>query len=380
MSSSNFIPGLVPIAHSPMQEDMSPVQGLPCNANVVVYFPFDIYQQLAVALGGPANLMNALFPSSVDVQVNNGTTDIHYRWRISRILPAQNHFPDAVFNDYLSPQDARVTSQFYENTYPPYQAPSPMRWEHVATTLETGSPGFETALGDLNGQAALQVQHPMLSLELPSTIQPLLPSASSSTVTLPFNAQPPFLDGSTILPNIPSQDHEVSHNSEHEIQLAHGHQIQQPGCPRAYVADGLLVDEEDLRDGDNDGCIHVHACNRGDSLCGLWVKADRRSIMRHGQRWHGDARSGGDRSITCPWLGCSRQMRASAIPRHTLSAHFGVTWVCRGTGCSKVFNRHDSFKAHAGKRGCLGAGLGAIVRYDVDTCVINIKNVSRHSD
>ncbi|KAG1859254.1 hypothetical protein F4604DRAFT_1162013 [Suillus subluteus] len=317
--------------------------------------------------------MNALLPSSVDVQVNNGTTGTHYRGRISHILPAQNNFPDAVFTDHLSPQDARVSSQFYENTYPPYQAPSPMRWEHVTTTLDTGSPGFESALGDVNGQAVLRIHHPVLSPVLPSTIRPILPSTSSSTATLPFNAQPPFLDSSATLLNMPSKDREVSHNSEHEIQSAHGHQIQQPGWSRACVADGVFVDEEDLIDGNtNNGCIHVHACNRGDSLCGLWVKADRRSIMRHGQRWHGDARSGGDRSITYPWLGCNRQMRASAIPRHTLSAHFGVTWLCRGTGCSKVFNRHDSFKAHAGKRRCLGAGLGAIVQYDADTRVINI--------
>ncbi|KAG2098881.1 hypothetical protein BD769DRAFT_236244 [Suillus cothurnatus] len=298
---------------------------------------------------------------------------MHYRGRISHILPAQDHFPDAVFNDHLSPQDARATSQFYENTYPPYQTSSHLSWEYLTTTLDTGSPGFESALGDLNGQVQIR---PVLSPELPSTIRPILPSTSSSA-TFPFNAQPPFLDGSaTFLDSMSTQPREVSHNSGREIQLAHGHQIRQPGCPRAYVADGLLVDEEDLVDENtNNGCIHVHACNRKDSHCGLWVKADRRSIMRHGQRWHGDARSGGDRSITCPWLGCNRQMQANAIPRHTLSAHFGATWTCRGTGCSKIFNRHDSFKAHAGKRGC----LGAIVTYDADTRVINTQNVLRRS-
>ncbi|KAG2356347.1 hypothetical protein BDR07DRAFT_455325 [Suillus spraguei] len=165
-----------------------------------------------------------------------------------------------------------------------------------------------------------------------------------------------------------------------EIQSVRGHQIRQPGCPRAYVIDGLLVDEDVIDGITNDGFIHVHPCNREDSLCGLWVKADRRSIMRHGQRWHRDARSGGDRSITCPWSGCHRKMRANDIPRHILSAHFGVTWVCRDTECSKVFNRQDSFVAHANKGGCLGAGLGAIVRYDNnDTRLINIHNVLRPS-
>jgi hypothetical protein len=69
-------------------------------------------------------------------------------------------------------------------------------------------------------------------------------------------------------------------------------------------------------------------------------------------------------------------MRASGIPRHTLSAHFGVTWICRGPRCSKVFGRHDTFKAHAGKRGC----LGATVSYDANTRVVNVKNALTRYD
>ncbi|KAG2356344.1 hypothetical protein BDR07DRAFT_1613154 [Suillus spraguei] len=374
MPNRNVTSGLIPTANPAMHEDISS-QELPCITRVAVYLPSNIYQQLAVEGGGPANLMNALLLSSVDVQVNNGTTGMHYHARISQILPAQNPFSYAILNDRSSLQDAGVISQLYEDTYPYYQVPNPMHWEHVATTPDTGSSGFGSALGDLNSQAALQVHHPVSSLELSSTMQPILPSTSSSTATLPFNAQP-FLDG----PNVPFEDGEVSHNSEHEVQSPHGHQIQQPGRPRAYVVDGLLVDEEDLVHGNsNNGFIHVHACNREDSLCGLWVKADRRSIIRHGQRRHGDARGGGDRLTTCTWLGCDRQMRASDVPRHALSAHFGVTWICRDAGCSKVFSRHDSFKAHAKKRGCLGAGLGAIMRYDDDTRLIDIHDVSRSS-
>lgn len=558
-----------------MQEDAS-LQELPGIASVVVYLPPDIYQLLAVVLGGPANLMNALSPSSVDVQVKNGNTNMHYRGRISHVLPVQNPVPDAVFNDHSSAQDAVVTSQFYENRYPyceapssthvtaipnrgspgfefafgdlngqaalqghhpvssqelpfnmrpflslvssstlpfniepslddnvtlpnipfqdpevshnanheiqsayqhqtqqpgcrraylsslvdedlidgstsdccmhvhtcnhdkscyghwveadrhsrivdqidgsfshilraqnsfpdavfndhssvqnagvtsqpyestclHYQAPSSMCWEHVPRTPDTGSSGFESALGDLDGQAPLQVHHHVLSPELPSTMRPFLPSASSSADTLPFNAQPFPNDNATLPNNIFFQDPEVSHNPEHEIQSDHGYQIQQPGGPRAYVVDGLLVDEDVIDGNTNDGFIHVHACDREDSHCGLWVKADRHSVMRHGQRWHRDVRGGGDRSITCPWSGCNGKMRASAIPRHILSAHFGVKWVCRDTGCSRVFNREDSFVAHAKKGGCLGAGLGAIVRYDNHTRRININDVLRPS-
>jgi hypothetical protein len=232
----------------------------------------------------------------------------------------------------------------------PYQAPTGIRssWEHTTATLGTGS--FESAPHDLN-HAALGVHHPSLPPELPSTIQPVfIPSVSSSTTATPFSAQPSFLDGSATLPEIPPA-------------VRQGF-----GCPRACVVDGLLVDEEDLRNQDTDnGCISVHVCNREDSPCGLWVKADRRSIIVHGQRWHGDARGGGDRKITCPWSGCDSQMLASAIPRHTLSAHFGAVWICRGAGCSKVFTRYYSFKAHSRKFGCLEAS----VRYDTSTRVIN---------
>ncbi|KIK36961.1 hypothetical protein CY34DRAFT_484672 [Suillus luteus UH-Slu-Lm8-n1] len=249
-----------------------------------------------------------------------------------------------------------------------------MHWEH-ATNLDTGS-SFELALGGLNGQAASEVHHPTLPLELPSIIQPIFPSISSSTAAaFPFSAPSSFVDGSATLFKIPSADRQVSHQSEYKIQSAHGHQVRQPSCPRTYTVDGLPIDEEDLIDGNTDnGLINVHACDREDHPCGLWVKADRRSIMRHGQRWHEDDRFGVDRIITCPWLGCNRQMRASGVPRHTLSAHFGVTWICNGPGCSKVFGRHDTFKAHAAKRGC----LGATVKYDANTRVVDAKNVLSH--
>lgn len=248
-----------------------------------------------------------------------------------------------------------------------------MHLEH-ATNFDTAS-YFELALGDLDGQAASQVHYPTLPLELSSTIQPILPSiSSSSTAAFPYSAQSYFLDGNATLPKIPSANRQVSYHTEYGIQSAHGHQIEQY-CPQTYTVDGLLIDEEDLIDGNtDDGLINVHACDREDPPCGLWVKADRRSIMRHGQRWHEDDRFGVDRIITCPWSGCNRQMRASGVPRHTLSAHFGVTWICKGPGCSKVFSRHDTLMAHAAKRGC----LGVTVKYDANTRVVDANNVLSH--
>lgn len=261
------------------------------------------------------------------------------------------------------------------NMYPPHQSASGMGWDHTTTPEPgIGFSGFEfTFDGDLNGHAALQLHHPSLPEELFQTTQPILPPVSlNNTIAPPPGVQPPFLRN-TVFSEI-SADHRISHHTDHRSQLAHG-QIQQPGCPRAYMVDGLLVDEEYLI-GENadDNCINVHTCGREDSPCGLWVKTDRSSIMRHGQRWHQDARGCGDRRVTCPWSGCNSQLRAGAIPRHTLSAHFGATWTCSVARCSKVFTRHDSFKAHSRKCG----SLGATVKYDNSTCVINTKNVFRH--
>lgn len=266
-----------------------------------------------------------------------------------------------------------IPSQFHENMYESYQAPSGVgsSLEHATAALGTDSSGFESTPRDLNNHAPLQVHHHSLPQELPSTMQSIfIPPVSISTTATSFSAQPSFLSGSATLPTIPSGDHQVSHHSGYGI--VYGHQIQQPGYLRVCMVDGVLVDEEDLRNQNTDnGCIDVHACNREDSPCGLWVKTDRRSIICHGQRWHGDARGGGDRIITCPWSGCNSRMRADAIPRHTLSTHFGKVWTCRGMGCSKVFTRHYSFKAHSRKYGC----LGATVTYNSGTRVINLTNI-----
>ncbi|KAG1760045.1 hypothetical protein EDD22DRAFT_903048 [Suillus occidentalis] len=411
MSDSNTISGLVPVPHCSVAQDpglLSPIQRLPSNTRVVVYFSHDIYQLLEVILGGPPNMINAS-SSSVEVQVNDGTTGVRYRGQISDIQPA----PDGMRSSWEHTTATLGTGSFESaprdldnhaalqvrvhhpslplelaSTIQPVFLPSvssssntvapPSNKLHSfgggATTPEQqiqypGSCGFESALGDLKDYASLGVHHPSLPQELPSTMQPVfIPSVSSSTTATSLSAQPSFLDDSATLPEIRSADRQVSYHSGYGIQATHGNQIQEFGCPRACVVDGLLVDEQDLRNQNtNNGSINVHVCNREDSPCGLWVKTDRRSIICHGQRWHGDARGGEDRKITCPWSGCDSQMRASAIPRHTLSAHFGAVWICRGTGCSKVFTRYYSFKAHSRKYGCHEATL----RYDTSTRVIN---------
>ncbi|KAG1879401.1 hypothetical protein C8R48DRAFT_668246 [Suillus tomentosus] len=357
------------------------------------------YLAFQMAIEKCLRITNALLPSSVEVYINNGATGVHYRGGIS-------------------PRGAIRTSPFHEHMYLPYHGPSVSSGSNVvaplrhqphsfgagATTPEIhpadrrishpvgyatplaqghqvehpGSCGFESALDDVKGHAVLQVHQPSLSPERPWSMKPIsiLSASSSTAATPPFNAQPPFLCGGEALPQISFADYQVFDNSGYGIQSAHRHHILQPGGPRAYMVDGLLIDEEHLMDG-NGGYINVHACGREGPPCGLWVKADKRSIIRHGQRWHGDARGGGEnKKTTCPWSGCDSQMLANTIPRHILSAHFGVVWICTCIGCSKPFGRHDSFTAHSRKCG----SLEAIVQYDASTRVIDTTNVSRHYD
>ncbi|KAG1832835.1 hypothetical protein EV424DRAFT_1533515 [Suillus variegatus] len=238
MSTNNIIPGLVPILTFDLGDDLSlPTHELPPNTRVVVYFPRDIYQLLEVSLGGPPNLINALLPSSVEVQLDNGTSGMRYRGRISDIQPVENHFPDAMlYNDHSSAQDPVIPSQFHENMYESYQAPSGVgsSLEHATAALGTDSSGFESTPRDLNNHAPLQVHHHSLPQELPSTMQSIfIPPVSISTTATSFSAQPSFLSGSATLPTIPSGDHQVSHHSGYGI--VYGHQIQQPGYLRTSM-------------------------------------------------------------------------------------------------------------------------------------------------
>ncbi|KAG1796819.1 uncharacterized protein HD556DRAFT_1306981 [Suillus plorans] len=307
--------------------------------------------------GLPSTVQPVFFPS-----VSSG----------SNVVAPLRHQPDSfgagATTPEIHPADRRISH--------PVGYATPLAQGHQVE--HPGSYGFESALDDMKGHAVLQVHQPSLSPEWPWSMQPIsIPSASSSTAaTPPFSAQPPFLGGGVALPQILSADYQVFDNSGYGIQSAHRRHIQQPGGPRAYMINGLLIDEEYLMDG-NGGYINIHACGREGPPCGLWVKADKRSIMRHGQRWHGDARGGREnKKTTCPWSGCDSQMLANTIPQHILSAHFAVVWICTGTGCSKPFGCHDSFKAHSWKCG----SLGAIVQYDASTRVIDTTNVSRHYD
>lgn len=79
-SSGTVIRGLTVPAHSPVRADFSsPIPELPCITRVVLHLPLEVYHLLATALGGASNLMNALLPSFVEVQIDDGSTSMYFR-------------------------------------------------------------------------------------------------------------------------------------------------------------------------------------------------------------------------------------------------------------------------------------------------------------
>ncbi|KAG2041571.1 hypothetical protein BDR03DRAFT_727506 [Suillus americanus] len=184
--------------------------------------------------------------------------------------------------------------------------------------------------------------------------------------------------------SIPASRIEIFHSSAHQttpfpdpaVQVAssRGHGSQQSASPRVFCVDGCLIDEDVLADqGTNNGNIIVGECLRNDSPCGLWVKADKVSIKRHAQKWHGVARGGDTDTVSCPWTECHTQMQKSAVPRHTLRKHFGETFQCNG--CPKTFTRDHSCRSHAVN--CTLDAYGYGVSYNpTATRAINVNGMS----
>lgn len=62
-----------------VRDDLSsPIQEPPYITRVVLRLPLEIYHLLVTALGGELSLMNALSPSFVEVQIDDGTTSMCY--------------------------------------------------------------------------------------------------------------------------------------------------------------------------------------------------------------------------------------------------------------------------------------------------------------
>lgn len=174
---------------------------------------------------------------------------------------------------------------------------------------------------------------------------------------------------------------DTSHPSAHQPTLFAEHidqavsfrknDAQQSGSPQAFLVDGCFIDEDDLTDEGINDIIIVGECLRKDSPCDLWVKADKGSIKRHAQKWHGVARGSDTNIVSCTWAGCNTEMQKSAVPRHTLCKHFHETFQCNG--CLRYFTRDYSCRSHAAK--CMLSGYGYRVTYGSSTRAINVKGL-----
>jgi hypothetical protein len=191
------------------------------------------------------------------------------------------------------------------------------------------------------------------------SLTPQYPSSSVSSTPVSMSETPH--------PNTHHPTPPVGHNYQAVVPSEQGGQ--QPGTPRIFNIDGCCIDGYDLADqGAVNGRIIVGRCFRTDSPCGLWVKADKRSIKRHAQRWHGISRGGEGSRASCTWAGCNTVLQKSAIPRHTLRQHYGERFKCEG--CSRCFTRLYCWKNHAKK--CASSSEGCTVRYDDGTHTINV--------
>ncbi|KAG1904056.1 uncharacterized protein F5891DRAFT_1016468 [Suillus fuscotomentosus] len=154
------------------------------------------------------------------------------------------------------------------------------------------------------------------------------------------------------------------------------HDTQRSASPQVYHIDGCFIDKDDVPDqGTNNDIIIVGECLRNDSPCGLWVKADKGSIKRHAQKWHGVARGGDTNIVLCTWAECNTEMQKGAMPRHTLCKHFRETFQCNG--CLKKFTRDHCWRSHVAKCTSSGTGHGYSVSYDPSIRTIDVKGMSQ---
>ncbi|KAG2115231.1 uncharacterized protein F5147DRAFT_769690 [Suillus discolor] len=186
--------------------------------------------------------------------------------------------------------------------------------------------------------------------------------------------------------SIPASRTEILHPSAHQPNLLvqhtdrvmpfRRHDTQRSISPQVYHIDGCFIDRDDLPDqGANSTIIIVGECLRNDSPCGLWVKADKGSIKRHAQKWHGVARGGDTNIVLCTWAKCNADsMQKGAVPRHTLCKHFRETFQCNG--CLKNFTRDHCWRSHVAKCTSSGTGHGYSVSYDPSIRTIDVKGMS----
>ena len=92
--------------------------------------------------------------------------------------------------------------------------------------------------------------------------------------------------------------------------------------------------------------------------CGVFVTADRRSIIEHLQHDHGIKTGDEKARKTCRWEGCRTTLNKESLPRHILAVHLKEGVHC--AGCGLLFAREDSLKRHLrGGQHKVSSGKGA---------------------
>ncbi|KAG1740836.1 uncharacterized protein EDB91DRAFT_1131712 [Suillus paluster] len=107
--------------------------------------------------------------------------------------------------------------------------------------------------------------------------------------------------------------------------------------------DPILIDQDLLPDDHTK--VKVHPCNWDG--CTMHVGVEHRHVAKHLQQRHNvstSATSEETHRISCGWDGCSEQMKPGNLPRHVLSSHLEVRWIC--LLCSKSLSREDAFRRH----------------------------------
>lgn len=224
--------------------------------------------------------------------------------------------------------------------------------------------------------------HPLSVGHLAHDIAPQFPQPSIWLTPVPEPELPPIpFAGHNFQAMAPPQQSgqqsgvpQISNINSHNFQAVAPTSTQQGGQQSSVPhISNINIDSDDLPNpGSAADSITIGRCRRTDSPCGLWVKANKRSLKRHAQKWHGVSRGGDNIRVPCNWSGCTEELQKSGVPRHTLRQHFGETFQCKG--CFKNFTRWNCWRNHS--RMCELSSLGYTVSYDLHTRVVDLSDMS----
>ncbi|KAH7918972.1 hypothetical protein BV22DRAFT_1134185 [Leucogyrophana mollusca] len=121
--------------------------------------------------------------------------------------------------------------------------------------------------------------------------------------------------------------------------------VESGSAPRITWCDGVLMDEQDLQDGQYaaDGQMRVYDCLWDMTPCTLSVGGDRLRMARHLQVWH-DVRAGDGGQMTCLWDKCGKRVNKKSIARHITNVHLGLRSI--RTTCGNNTSPNDTWQRH----------------------------------